>query len=53
MLASSELIKALADQNTGLIKRAEANRVRLLWLSGAVVVAGVLAAISLAMVLAR
>lgn len=33
MLASSELIKALADQNAELVKRVEANRVRLLWMS--------------------
>lgn len=30
MLASSELIKALADQNTQLIKRVEATRIRVL-----------------------
>ncbi len=33
MLASSELIAALAEQNTQLIKRVDANRVRVLWLS--------------------
>ncbi len=33
MLASSELIKALAEQNTQLIKRVEVNRARLLWLA--------------------
>jgi hypothetical protein len=33
MLASSELIQALADQNTQLIRRVEVNRVRLLWLA--------------------
>jgi len=33
MLASSELIKALAEQNAQLIQRIENNRVRLLWLS--------------------
>lgn len=33
MLASSELINALAEQNTQLVKRAEVNRVRLLWLA--------------------
>ena len=53
MLSSSELIKALADQNTELVKRAEANRIRLLWLSAAVVVAGALAAVSLALLLTR
>jgi hypothetical protein len=34
MLASSELIKALADQNARLIERIEANRVRVRWLIG-------------------
>lgn len=48
MLASSELIKALAEQNTELIKRVESNRTRLLWLWVAVVVLG---AIGLARVL--
>ncbi|MEO6117489.1 MAG: hypothetical protein ABIP37_00285 [Methylotenera sp.] len=38
MLASSELIQALANQNTELIKRVEANRVRLRWISGIVFV---------------
>ena len=33
MLASSELIQSLAQQNTQLIKRVEVNRVRLLWLA--------------------
>ena len=37
MLASSELINALAEQNAQLIKRIEANRVRVLWLSVVVV----------------
>lgn len=35
MLASSELIKALADQHAELVARIEAHRRRLLWLSGA------------------
>jgi amino acid transporter len=38
MLASSELIKALADQNTQLIQRVEVNRIRFLWLSAVTVV---------------
>lgn len=42
MLTSSELIRELADQNTALIKRVEAYRVRLLWLSGAIAVLAVL-----------
>lgn len=33
LLASSELIKALAEQNTQLIQRIEANRVRVVWMS--------------------
>jgi hypothetical protein len=53
MLGSSELIKALAEQNTQLIKRVEVNRIRVLWLAGAVVVFGVVAVISLALTLAH
>lgn len=36
MLASSELIQALADQNAQLIRRIETQRVRLLWMVAAV-----------------
>lgn len=36
MIASSQLIKELAEQNTQLIRRAEINRVRTLWLAGVV-----------------
>ena len=53
MLESTELIKALADQNTQLIRRVEANRIRVLWLAGITVIVGVVAAISLAVTLAR
>lgn len=42
MLASSELIKALAEQNTQLIKRVEVNRLRVLWLAGIVGMVGVI-----------
>ncbi|MEZ5615950.1 MAG: hypothetical protein R3E35_12135 [Rhodocyclaceae bacterium] len=38
MLASSELIKELAEQNAQLIKRIEANRKRTLWLAAATLV---------------
>jgi amino acid transporter len=38
MFASSELIKALAEQNTQLVKRIEANRIRVLWLTAATAV---------------
>jgi hypothetical protein len=47
MLASSELIKALADQNAQLIERIDSNRVRWLWLAGAVVIVGTIAAVAL------
>ena len=47
MLASSELIKALADQNAQLIQRIESNRVRWLWLATAVVLVGVAAVVAL------
>lgn len=40
MMASSQLIKELAEQNTQLIRRAEINRVRTLWLAGVVAVLG-------------
>lgn len=53
MLASSELIKALAEQNTQLIQRIEANRVRVLWLAGATVIIGIVAVSNLALTLAR
>jgi hypothetical protein len=43
MLASSELIQALADQNTQLIRRIEVVRIRMLWLIVATAVLGVLA----------
>lgn len=38
MLASSELIKELAEQNAQLVKRIEANRKRTLWLAAATLV---------------
>lgn len=53
MLASSELIKALAEQNTQLIRRAEVNRVRLLILAGVTAAVAVLAVIALTLVLMR
>lgn len=48
MLASSELIKALADQNAQLIQRIETNRVRWLWLAAAVACLGAVALTALA-----
>ena len=50
MMASSELIKALADQNAMLVGRIEANRVRLVWLTVAMAPLG-LAVIGLAVAL--
>ena len=43
MVASSELIKALAEQNTQLIRRVETSRVRLLWLAIATAAVAVVA----------
>lgn len=53
MLESSALIRALADQNTQLIKRVEVSRIRVLWLAGIVLLLGVVAAINLAITFAR
>lgn len=43
MVASSELIKALAEQNTQLISRIETSRMRLLWLAVAAVATAIVA----------
>ena len=51
MFASSELIKALAEQNTQLIRRAETNRLRLLALAGFTALVAVIAVISLTLLL--
>jgi hypothetical protein len=53
MLASSELIKALAEQNTELVRRIELNRVRLLALGAAVAVVSIVAVWALVAVLVR
>lgn len=53
MLASSELIQALADQNAQLIKSVEANRARMAWLTGTTVVFGAIAVVGLILVLLR
>lgn len=53
MLASSELIKALADQNAQLVARVEANRVRVLWLSVATGVVAVVALLGMVLVFVR
>lgn len=49
MLASSELIKALADQNAQLIRRAEVHRVRLVRLAWVTAVLGFVVIASLAL----
>lgn len=51
MLAFSELTQALADQNAQLIQRVEKNRVRVLALSGVIVVLVISAVIYLAIML--
>jgi hypothetical protein len=53
MLESSELIKALADQNAQLIQRIEANRVRTLWLSVATAVVAIAALLGLVLTFSR
>ena len=53
MLASSELIKALAEQNTQLIRRIETSRVRLLWLAVATAVIAIVAIAALLAATAR
>ena len=52
MLASSELIQSLAEQNTQLIRRAEVNRLRLLWLASVTAVVAAVAVIGLTLSLA-
>ena len=53
MLASSELIKALAEQNTQLILRIETQRRRMAWLAAALVLVGMAALASLVLLLVR
>ncbi len=52
MLASSELIKTLADQNTQLIQRIELSRMRMLLLAGVTVVVAIVAVVGLTLALA-
>ena len=47
MVASSELMKQLAEQNTQLVQRIEANRVRTLWLAALSVAGLVIAVVAL------
>lgn len=53
MLASSELIKELADQNAQLIQRIETNWLRLLWLSAATAVVAIAALFGLFLAFSR
>ena len=53
MLASSELIKTLAEQNTQLIARIEANRIRVVWLAGATAAFAIIAVLGLTLELVR
>ena len=53
MLASSEVIKSLAEQNAQLIRGVEAIRIRARWLSGAVLVSLGVALATLAWSLSR
>ena len=49
MVATSELIQALAEQNSQLIQRVEANRVRMAWLGAAAALAALMAVAALAL----
>jgi hypothetical protein len=53
MLASSKLIKALADQNTQLVNHIEKNRNRLRWHAIAILLFGLVAIASLVMILGK
>ena len=53
MLASSELIKTLAEQNAQFVQRIEANRIHMLWLSATIVLLSVTSGVALYLALAR
>lgn len=53
MLASADLIKTLAEQNTQLVKRIEVNRARLVTLAAMTVVVAIIAITSLTLLLMR
>lgn len=53
MLASSELIQALAEQNAQLIRRVELGRQRLVWFAAATAIFAVATATGLAIALVR
>lgn len=53
MLESTELIEALADQNTELIKSLEVNRIKIQWMTRAVIVFSVVSVATLIVTLSR
>ena len=53
LVASSELIKALAEQNAQLIQRIDTNRVRLMWLAGVALLGAVTGMVSITLLLAQ
>lgn len=53
MIASSGLIKALAEQNTQLILRIETLRIRMGWLAAALAMTGLVATVSMILILIR
>lgn len=53
LVASSELIKALAEQNTQLIQGIEANRLKVKWLAGLALVGAVTGMVSVGLLLAH
>jgi redox-sensitive bicupin YhaK (pirin superfamily) len=53
MLASTELLKTLAEQNAQLIQRVEEQRRRVLWLAAGVLVLGGVAAVQLGLAFLR
>jgi hypothetical protein len=53
MLSSSELIKALAEQNTQLIRRIEVSRVRMFWLAVATAAGAVVAIVAMVLATGR
>lgn len=53
MVSSSELIKALAEQNTQLIRRIETSRVRLLWVAVATAATAIVAIVAMVLATVR
>ncbi len=53
MLASSELIRELADQDAQLIQRIEINRVRVLWLGSVIFVTAIVVLVALYLAFSR